>query len=165
MSSRTFLFTQYILILLNRIMLKIYLFFHPFLWGKSIQLNGMPKIYNPEKLDLGTDVSLNDRVVLLCGGGLHIGNRVTISNGALILTVGLNTSNYGSNSQNVHREHISAPVSIGDGTWICANVTIAPGVTIADNCIIAAGSVVTKPITEPLSLYGGVPARFIKKLS
>lgn len=151
--------------LANRIKLKIYLFFHPFLWGKSIQLNGMPKIYNPEKLDLGSDVSLNDRVVLLCGGGLHIGNRVTISNGVIVLTAGLNTSNYVYNSKQIHREHVAASVSIGDGTWICASVTITPGVTIADSCIVAAGSVVTKPLLEPFSLYGGVPAKLIKKLS
>ena len=68
-------------------------------------------------------------------------------------------------SQQKHRNHISAPVFIGDGVWICANVIVTPGVKIAPNCIIAAGSVVSKSLTKPLSLYGGVPAVFIKDLS
>ena len=157
--------TEKSLILANRIKLKLYLLFHPFLWGKGVQLNGMPKIYYPSDLEIGKDVSINDNVVLQCGGGLHIGNCVTISNGASILTAGLKTDNYLEVSQQKYRNHISAPVIIGDGVWICANVIVTPGVEIAPNCIIAAGSVVSKSLTKPLSLYGGVPAVFIKDLS
>jgi len=36
-----------------------------------------------------------------------------------------------------------------------------PGVKIGNNCIIAAGSIVTKNIPEN-SVYGGIPAKFIK---
>ena len=46
---------------------------------------------------------------------------------------------------------------IGRGSWIGANVTILPGVRVADGCIIAAGSVVTID-TEPNTLYAGTPA-------
>lgn len=56
-----------------------------------------------------------------------------------------------------------APIKIGDGTWICANVTIQPGVTIGEGCIIAVGSVVTKDC-ESNGFYGGVPAEIIKYL-
>nr|WP_274376925.1 DapH/DapD/GlmU-related protein [Desulforamulus reducens] len=47
---------------------------------------------------------------------------------------------------------------------MCANVTILPGVEIADNCVVAAGAVVTHNLIENGALYGGVPAKYIKKL-
>lgn len=55
-------------------------------------------------------------------------------------------------------------MTIGKNVWICDNVCILPGVTIGDNCIIAAGSVVTKSFEEEGLLIGGVPAKVIKKM-
>jgi len=54
------------------------------------------------------------------------------------------------------------PVTIEDGCWIGANVTILKGVTIGQDSVVAAGSVVTKSC-EPYSIIGGVPAKLIKK--
>lgn len=51
---------------------------------------------------------------------------------------------------------------IGNDVWIGQNVTIMPGVKIGDGAIIAANSTVTKNI-EPYAIYGGNPAKFIKK--
>ncbi|KQO95396.1 DapH/DapD/GlmU-related protein [Leifsonia sp. Leaf264] len=58
---------------------------------------------------------------------------------------------------------VSAPINIGDGTWIGAGAIVLGGVTIGSGCIIAAGSVVTADC-EPDSLYGGTPARLIRTL-
>ena len=52
---------------------------------------------------------------------------------------------------------------IGDNVSIGSNVTILP-VTVCDNVVIGAGSVVTKDIKAP-GVYVGNPARLIKKLS
>lgn len=54
-------------------------------------------------------------------------------------------------------------VKIGSRVWIGINVTICPGVSIGDNSIIAAGSVVTKDVPANV-IVGGNPARVIKKL-
>lgn len=51
---------------------------------------------------------------------------------------------------------------IGNDVWIGQNVTIMPGVIIGDGAIIAANSTVVKSV-EPYSIYGGNPAKFIKK--
>jgi acetyltransferase-like isoleucine patch superfamily enzyme len=53
-------------------------------------------------------------------------------------------------------------VIIGDNVWIGGNATILPGTTIGDNCVIGAGSVVTKSIPHN-SLAVGNPARVIRE--
>lgn len=57
----------------------------------------------------------------------------------------------------------SKPVVIDKYAWIGPKVIILKGVRIGEGAIIAAGSVVTKDV-PPNSLFGGVPARQIKKL-
>lgn len=52
-------------------------------------------------------------------------------------------------------------IEIGNDVWIGLNVIILSGVKIGDGAVIAAGSVVTKSIPA-YSIYGGVPAKFIK---
>ncbi len=56
------------------------------------------------------------------------------------------------------------PVYIGNDCWFGASVTVCPGVTIGDNCVIGAGSVVTRDIPAN-SFAAGVPCRVIRELS
>lgn len=56
------------------------------------------------------------------------------------------------------------PVSIGNSVWIGGGATILPGVTIGDNAVIGAGSVVTKDVA-PDTVVGGNPARIIKRIT
>lgn len=53
-------------------------------------------------------------------------------------------------------------IIIKDYVWIGANVFINPGVTIGENSVVGANSVVTKDV-PPFSIYGGVPAKLIRK--
>lgn len=53
-------------------------------------------------------------------------------------------------------------IVIGNDVYIGYGVIVLGGVTIGDGSIIAAGSVVTKDV-PPFTIYGGVPAKFIKK--
>lgn len=55
------------------------------------------------------------------------------------------------------------PVTIGNCVWIGGNATILPGVTIGDNTVIGAGSVVTKNIPANV-VAAGNPCRVIKKI-
>jgi acetyltransferase-like isoleucine patch superfamily enzyme len=53
-------------------------------------------------------------------------------------------------------------IVIGDNCWIGSKVTILDGVTVENGCIIAAGTVLTAGIYKSFSIYGGVPAKFIR---
>ena len=55
------------------------------------------------------------------------------------------------------------PITIGDKTWLGANVTVLPGVTIGEGAVIGAGSVVTKDI-PPYTVAVGNPCRVVKQI-
>lgn len=55
-------------------------------------------------------------------------------------------------------------VTIGDNVWIGGNSVICPGVHIGNNCVIGAGSVVTKDIPD-WSIAAGNPCKVIRKIT
>lgn len=57
-----------------------------------------------------------------------------------------------------------APITIGDNCWLASNVTVCPGVTIGNNCVIGAGSVVVSDIPDN-SLVVGVPGKVVRKIT
>lgn len=61
-----------------------------------------------------------------------------------------------------NREY-SKPITIGNNCWIAGNVTILPGVTIHDNVVVGAGSVVVKDL-ESGAIYVGNPAKKIRDI-
>ena len=56
---------------------------------------------------------------------------------------------------------LTKPIVIGKNCYIGTRATIMPGVTLGDNCIVAAGAIVTHSFPDNCVL-GGVPARLIK---
>lgn len=56
------------------------------------------------------------------------------------------------------------PVHIGNNCWFGTSVTVCSGVTIGDNCVIGAGSVVTRDI-PPNTFAAGVPCKVIRELT
>ena len=52
-------------------------------------------------------------------------------------------------------------IVVGDDVWLGAGVIVTRGVTVAKGVVVAAGAVLTKPIVEPYSIVGGIPARII----
>ncbi|MNE70842.1 Maltose O-acetyltransferase [compost metagenome] len=58
---------------------------------------------------------------------------------------------------------IPKPIHIKKNAWIGANATILQGVTIGENAIVAAGSVVSKDVPDN-TIVGGIPAKFLKTI-
>ncbi|MDD2268973.1 MAG: DapH/DapD/GlmU-related protein [Eubacteriales bacterium] len=80
---------------------------------------------------------------------VYFGNHITIGPDVKLITSWHETSNF--NIVN------AKPIVIEDNVWITMNAIIMPGVTIGENSIVAAGSVVTKDV-PPNSLVAGNPA-------
>lgn len=56
------------------------------------------------------------------------------------------------------------PIKIGNGCWLASNVTVCGGVTIGDNTVIGAGSVVTRDIPSGVFACGN-PCRVVRELT
>lgn len=108
-------------------------------------------------IHIGKNVFINSCCHFQDQGGIYIGDGCLIGHCVVLAT--LNHDHEPSKRQNLHH----APIRIGNGVWIGANVTITAGVTIGDNAIIAAGAVVTKDVPADM-IAGGVPARIIKSI-
>jgi len=63
-----------------------------------------------------------------------------------------------SESHEIYHEN----VTIGHHSWIASGVTILPGANIGSGAVVASGAVVTKSV-PPQEIWGGNPARFIRK--
>lgn len=59
---------------------------------------------------------------------------------------------------------IAFPITIKKGAWLGANVVVLPGVTIGENSIIGASSVVTKDIPDNVIAFGN-PCKVIRKIT
>lgn len=56
------------------------------------------------------------------------------------------------------------PIHIGENCWLGAGVIVVPGVTIGDNVVIGASSVVTKDIPSN-SVAMGTPCRVVRQIN
>lgn len=64
----------------------------------------------------------------------------------------------------IRRLCYAKPVKIGNDCWFGANVVVCPGVTVGDNCVIGAGSVVTRDVPAN-SFAAGNPCRVIREIT
>ncbi len=110
-----------------------------------------------KNISVGKNFFMNQCCTFMDRGGITIGDDVFIAPKCNLTTI-----NHDFNPYN-RQATFNKPIIIGNRVWIGIGVTICPGVTIGDNSIIAAGSVVTKDV-PPNVIVAGNPARVIKEL-
>jgi acetyltransferase-like isoleucine patch superfamily enzyme len=106
---------------------------------------------------IGKNVFINFDCVFLDLGGIIIEDDVLIAPKVSLLTEGHPIEAEKRQSLTV------APIHIKKNAWIGANATILPGVTIGENAVVAAGSVVSKDVPDN-TVVGGIPAKIIKNI-
>lgn len=107
----------------------------------------------PENLRLGNRVVIGSNVSLGAHSPITLGDEVRISRDVIIETAGLDFST----GQPPYR-HVSKPITIEKGVWIGARAIILGGVTLGENVVVAAGSVVSRSVPAG-TIVAGVPAR------
>lgn len=114
-----------------------------------------------EFIKIGNNVGIGEFAYLGGAGGLEIGNDCIVGQ---YLSCHPENHNYSNPNIPYRFQGVSRKgIKIGNNCWIGSKVTILDGVTVGDNCIIAAGSVVNKNIPCN-SVVGGVPAKLLKCL-
>lgn len=122
---------------------------------------------------IGKNFLANYHLVIQDGAPIHIGNNVLIASNVTITTI-LHSMDAEKRivqwvPQRFPKKHKglyvkALPITIGNNVWICSNVTICAGVTIGDNTVIGAGSVVTQDIPSGF-LACGTPCKVIRPIA
>lgn len=107
----------------------------------------------------GKNFYANHGVVILDAAPITFGCDVLLGPGVNISTVShpLNAS------RRKQKLEIAKPITIGDNVWVGMGAQILGGVSIGDDAVIAAGSVVTKDVAAN-TLVAGVPAKVMRSL-
>ena len=103
-----------------------------------------------ESINIGNNVHINYGLTVLGEGGLEIEDNVGISSGVTIITVGHERNPLLMDEW----EDVLKGVYIKQGAWIGANSTILCGITIGENAVVGAGSVVTHDVPDNATVKG-----------
>jgi maltose O-acetyltransferase len=123
--------------------------------GKNSYICKGVKIYGHENIIIGNNVNVNDDVILQSceGAKIKIGNNVTISYRAMLITGGFRINQNG----DLVKNHIGKDIVIEDDVWIGAGAIILPGVIVKKGAIIAAGAIVAFDVPEYSLVKRSVP--------
>lgn len=121
----------------------------------------IPPFYTTGGLDIsvGRNVFINQNCTFYDLGGLDIGDDVMIGPNVSIITSG-----HPIDPAQRRACVVAKPIKIERNVWIGAGATIIGGVTVGENSVVGAGSVVTRDV-PPNTLVGGNPARVIRSIA
>lgn len=100
------------------------------------------------------NLTLVDDTHIYVGDCTMFGPNVVIATGGHPLLPGLREKGY----------QYNAPVHIGRNCWLGAGVVVVPGITIGDNVVIGAGSIVTKDIPSNVLAVGN-PCKVLREIN
>lgn len=129
-------------------------------------IGGSCEILPPLYVDYGTNISIGEGTFINHGAYLMDCAPIAIGSNCFIgPCFGAYTAQHPlvAKQRNTGLER-ALPITIGDNCWLGASVTIMPGVTIGEGCVIAAGSLITHDIPAG-SIAMGSPARVVRAIT
>lgn len=127
----------------------------------SVQIESTLQIEYALNCSIGKGSFINHNATILDVCPIKLGNQVLIGPNCIISSAVGRTQIW---PEQYPPEEAGLPVSIGHRVWIGANATICAGVTIGDNAVIGAGSLVTSDIPANAVAYGA-PATVQRKIT
>jgi putative colanic acid biosynthesis acetyltransferase WcaF len=122
--------------------------------GRDAHVCSTVRFTIPWNVSIGPESAIGDRAIIYALGPITIGAQATISQGAHLCA---GTHDY----RFADMPLVKAPISIGSGTWICAEAFIGPQVRIGDRAIVGARAVVMKDVPAD-AIVAGNPARALR---
>lgn len=107
-----------------------------------------------KKVYANFNLTLVDDTHIYVGDHTMFGPNVTVATAGHPILPGLREQGY----------QYNAPVHIGKNCWIGAGVVIVPGITIGDNVVVGAGSVVTKDLPDNVVAVGN-PCKVLREVN
>ena len=128
--------------------------------------SGSTMIHAPINIEFGTNLRCGNRVfinfnaTILAQAPITLGDDVMIGPNCSLITVGHPVADHQMRRGGWEQ---AKPISIGENTWLGANVTVLPGVSIGKQCVVGAGTLVTHDIPDN-SLVLGSPGKVVRTL-
>lgn len=127
--------------------------------GENVCIQQPITIARGSLVSIGADTYINSNLTLVDD------YKITIGEGCLIApNVVISTTGHPVDPVLRKKGMYSFPVNIGNNVWIGMGAMILPGVTIGDNSIIGAGSVVSRDIPANVIAFGA-PCRVIREFN
>ena len=160
-------------------------------YGKNVKIGFLPTISNPKYISFEDNIIIGNNATLLAidndliakqnpnlkiGNNIYIGHNVSIhcmnfveleDNVVLSDNIYISDVSHGikvdlNNSIMNQQWESAGGVKIGKGTFLGNGTKILPNVKIGNNCVVAAGAIVTKSC-DSFCMLAGSPAKIIKK--
>lgn len=129
--------------------------------GKNFQVAHSATLNTIEMVSVGENVYIANFCSIIANGNITIGDNTLFGPGVVV-----SSGNHRFENGHFSKRSDNKNVVIGRNSWVAANCTIVGGSVLPECSILAANSVLTSKLEEPISgcLYGGTPAKLIKKL-
>ena len=114
----------------------------------SLNYNVNIRIRENSKFEIGRGVSFNNGCIITCRKHIKIGDRCSFGPNVMVFD-----NDHDIYSENYIDTYVCKDIIIGNNVWVGANVVILKGVTIGDNSVIAAGSVVRHDVPANVIFY------------
>lgn len=128
--------------------------------GENVWMEPPLTVARGKTVTIGNNCYFNANLILVDDYKITIGNGVLVAPNVTIATTGHPVHP----ALRPNGEMYSFPVVIEDNVWIGCNVAIMPGVTIGENSVVGAGSVVTKDV-PPNVVAVGNPCRVLRPIT
>jgi acetyltransferase-like isoleucine patch superfamily enzyme len=126
-------------------------------WAEILRRNELNSLLDPETVN-----SHDPRLFIGAGTVITDGHRLDFTDrielGRRVIIGGRNSSLW------THNRQRTAPIRIGDRTYLGSECRMAPGSSLPPRSIVALGSVISGPLEPEGSLIGGVPASVLRPL-
>lgn len=113
------------------------------------------------RLEIGPGGHVGPGAILVARHSIVIGRDVLI---AEYVTLRDQDHRFGLDPPTARNGFVTAPIRLGDNVWLGAKVTVLKGVTIGNNVIVGANSVVSRDLPDNVVAVGA-PARVIRRLA
>ncbi|OJW17000.1 acyltransferase [Mucilaginibacter sp. 44-25] len=127
--------------------------------GRAFIMHGCKlNVSKGAQLIFGNDFNMSTECAIVAAKKIEIGNHSGISWESLVMDTDFHHIADETGTVFNHPKEII----IGDNVWVACKCTILKGAVIPNGCVVAANSMITKPLAGENNIFGGNPLRVLK---